>query len=216
MPRTKGAWGWSGSSSRSERIGRSRRFCGVAEEEVELVPEHQRQRRRSASGASRSSSALRRAAPVAVPPRPDGRGVGLLALVAARGDQRLVDASWRSPGRRRRCSSGAGRRSGRGPSAPASSAAASSVARSTASGWKRTRRSIAGRSASIVAASPVIGLPWASRPVPWSSWSCGGRSSSCPRGREAAPHTVRHAARSSSAPRSRAGTSTTCRCARRW
>ena len=62
---------------------------GVAEEEVELVPEHQRK------GVGRPADEqvvepTRGAVPVAAQPGADGAGVRLLAVVAVGGDERLV------------------------------------------------------------------------------------------------------------------------------
>ena len=56
--------------------------------------------------------------------------------------QRVVGASDRRRDRRGQCSSDSGRRRAPGPSVPGPASAASSPARSTTSGWKRTRRSI--------------------------------------------------------------------------
>ena len=67
---------------------------GVAEEEVELVPEHQRQHV-GRPAHEQVVEPARRAAPVAAEPGADRRGVGLLALVAAGRHERLVGVAGR-------------------------------------------------------------------------------------------------------------------------
>ena len=157
--------GWSGSNSRSERSGRSRRFWASPRKKSSWWPTISASRS-VGQHARRSSRRDAASCQSSVDPRPDRRGVGLLALVrhpASTGTRMPLEPR---PRRRGRCSSGGGTRPAPRPSAAAVSSAVEFTGQVDDVGVE-PNESIDG---TVVADRwcrdrPLIGLPWASTPA---------------------------------------------------